>query len=121
MLALVTKLMKRWNEFLLKGSAAVVDSYKHLKFALGILGLLLPVVAVLGGLLSPWHEIQVSISHTYHTNLRDVLIGLLACVAIVFITHRGYGRFDTIITTIIGVAAAGVALFPCPINVNSAA
>jgi hypothetical protein len=114
-------MLAQWNQWILKHNKTDVDSYKNLKWALGILGLALPLVCIVGGLLSPWHEIQISISHTYHTNLRDVLIGILACVAVVFMTHQGYGLFDNLVTWVIGAAAAGVALFPCPINPQSPA
>ncbi len=111
----------RWREWIVQKNKRENDSYKNLKILLGILAISLPLVCIIGGALSPWHEIQISISHTYHTNLRDVMVGLLACVAIVFVSSSGYGLIDTIVTTVIGLAAAGVVLFPCPINPLSSA
>jgi magnesium-transporting ATPase (P-type) len=76
------------------------------------------MICIFGGLfgaLGPCGgAVQPSISHYYHTNMRDVLVGLLGCVAIFFMTYSGYGWLDNLFTWGIGLAGAGVAIFPCP-------
>jgi len=93
-------------------------SFRDLKRALGWLGMVLPAICILGGLF-PGHNlnglwVQPSISHYYHTNMRDVLVGLLGCVAILFMTYSGYGWVDDVITWAIGVAGTGFIIFPGP-------
>lgn len=89
-------------------------SYRNLKLFIGILGMALPLILVVGGLLYPAHTIQHSVSHYYHTDLRDVLVGTLASASILFMTYAGYGIIDDILTWAVGIAGIGVIVFPCP-------
>ncbi len=88
--------------------------YIYLKRALGIMGLLLPFVLMIGGAGFGGKAIQISVSHYYHTNMQDVLVGLLAAVSIFLITYAGYTPLDFIVTALTGIAGAGVILFPSP-------
>ncbi len=91
------------------------DSYVNLKRALGILAMALPVVCLVWSLaFSPCHAVEHSISHYYHTSLRDVFVGLLAAVAIFLMTYTGYGWVDNLASWVIGVVGAGIVVFPCP-------
>lgn len=91
-----------------------VDSWKNLKRAVGILGMALPILCLVGGSAFGGVAVQNSISHYYHTNMRDVLVGLLGCAAVMFMTYTGYGWLDNLVSWLIGIAGAGVVVFPCP-------
>jgi hypothetical protein len=95
----------------------LVLSYHRVRTALGILGLALPVVLVVGGIASNLAT-QPSLSDYYHTLLRDFFVGSLFAIGIFLISYKGYPRTrkeffsDDWVTTIAGLAAFGVALFP---------
>ncbi len=95
----------------------LVLSYHRVRRALGFLGLFLPVVLIVGGLMTKG-RIEPSLSDFFHTTLRDIFVGTLCAIGIFLISYKGYRRetgewfSDDWIATIAGVAAFGVALFP---------
>jgi heme A synthase len=91
---------------------SIVISYLSLRRLIGILGILLPFICVLGGLLISDLPIGSSISSYYHTNMRDLFVGILVGVALFLLTYKGYERIDNIVTAMSGLAALGVAIFP---------
>jgi heme A synthase len=91
-----------------------IRSFRNLQRALGILGMVLPFACVVGGWVFAGLAVQNSVSHYYHTNMGDVLVGLLACAAIFLMTYAGYGPVDNAITWVTGMAGIGVVAFPCP-------
>jgi hypothetical protein len=103
-----------FSEWVLSHNRSNVTSYRNLKLFIGILGMALPVILVVGGLFYPGHTVQHSVSHYYHTDLRDILVGILASASILFMTYAGYGIIDDILTWAVGVTGFGVILFPCP-------
>ena len=102
----------RLRKWLLQHNRSDVESYRRLKRAIGILGMCLPAICVIWGYF-PKHVVQSSVSLYYYTNMRDVLVAILGCAAIFFMTYSGYGIIDNIVTWVIGVAGAGVVVFPC--------
>jgi hypothetical protein len=102
------------SQWILSHNRPNARSYRNLKLFIGILGMALPVILVLGGLIYPGHTVQHSVSHYYHTDLRDILVGTLASASILFMTYVGYGIVDDILTWAVGVAGVCVILFPCP-------
>lgn len=90
----------------------LVRSYLSLRKSIGIIGIGLPFALALGGLLLMGTALQKSISHYYHTGLRDVFVGSLCAVAVFFWSYRGYERRDNIAGNIACIFALGVALFP---------
>jgi len=109
------------RQWILSQNKRNIASYSRLRLVIGTLGILLPFLCVLGGFNSNGQLVQNSISHYYHTNMRDVLVSLLGCVSVLFITYSGYGIIDDVVTWVIGLAGAGVAIFPCPIYPQSEA
>jgi hypothetical protein len=91
-----------------------IRSFQNLQRALGILGMLLPPACVLGALLITGTHVQNSVSHYYHTNMGDALVGLLACAAVFLVTYAGHGPVDNAITSLAGIAALGIVVFPSP-------
>lgn len=95
----------------------MVLSYHRVRTSLGVLGMALPAVLLLGGLLDQ-QQIEPSISDFYHTTYRDIFVGTLCAIGVFLICYRGYGRGyrevidDNWLGTIAGISAFGVALFP---------
>ena len=54
-----------------------------------------------------------SISAYYHSNMRDILAGLLVGVSLFLMTYKGYEQRDMLIAIVSGIAGLGIAIFPC--------
>ena len=95
----------------------LVLSYYRVRRALGILGIMLPLVLIVGGWLTN-NRLEPSISDFYHTTMRDVFVGSLFAIGIFLISYKGYQReegewiSDDWVATLAGTAAFGLALFP---------
>ncbi|MEJ6397086.1 hypothetical protein [Yoonia sp. 208BN28-4] len=102
----------------------LVLSYTRVRTALGVLGMMLPLVLILGGVLdaprvgAETGGIEPTISDFYHTTYRDVFVGTLCAIGVFLISYRGYRREpgevidDDWLATIAGLSAFGVAFFP---------
>ena len=94
----------------------VVRSYFRVRQALGWLGLSLPFLLILTGILSD--GLAPSVSDFFHTLSRDVYVGVLVSIGIFLLVYEGYDRqpgetfADNWIATVAGVSVIGVALFP---------
>ncbi len=106
-------MFRKFLEYLNKGNNSIIISYKALRKLIGILGILLPVICIIGGFWFAKDPVQQSISLYYYTNMRDFLVGLLFLVGLFLITYKGPHIIDFIVTTITGIAGMGVAIFPC--------
>jgi hypothetical protein len=107
-----------------------VISYLTLRKAIGIIGLLLPIVLIFGKIFYFQDPgIQDSISGYYYTDMRDVLVGSLCAIGVFLLSYKGYdapggprrrrllGRStDFLASTVAGIGAIGVALFPTQNN-----
>ena len=70
-------------------------SYLALRKAVGWIGMLLPFTLMLGVFLIFKGEIiQESISHYYHTDMRDVFVGALCAIALFMFFYSGYDKWD---------------------------
>jgi hypothetical protein len=87
-------------------------SYLTIRRSLGILGILLPLLMFASSLLAGATAVRVSISSYYFTNARDLLVGVLCALTLFLVSYRGYGRSDDIASSLAGLCALGVALFP---------
>jgi len=88
-------------------------SYLALRKAVGWIGILIPFTMVLGMfLLFDGKTIQQSISHYYHTGMRDVLVGAICAIALFMFYYRGYDKWDDWTGNLTGLFALGVAWFP---------
>jgi hypothetical protein len=88
-----------------------VVSYLTLRRCIGILGMLLPFVMMLGGLIQQ-PGIRSSISDYYYSNMRDFFVGLMCAVGLFLVTYKGYDNVDDLVSTASGIFAFGVAAFP---------
>ena len=90
----------------------IVISYLTYRKAIGWLGVSLPFALVIGTMmLGSCSGIQESISHYYYTIMGDVFVGTLCCLGLFLLTYR-YERIDNIASSIAGIFAICVALFP---------
>ena len=103
------------QKFVLKGEfmkEKEISSMLH-RNVLGTLGMLLPVISIIGGLfvrnkpVSWWYSISVTY---YITPALPVILG--AC-AIFMLCYRSYNTIDTVVNVLSGLFALMVVLFPC--------
>jgi len=105
--------MERSKPYEEKNKLFLVISYLTLRKAIGILGISFPVILVTGSLIiGGYDEIQSSISSYYHTNMRDVFVGILCGIALFLFSYRGYNLIDNIAGDLGCLFALGVAFFP---------
>lgn len=103
----------------------LVHSHTRVRLALGILGLLLPLILIIGGLFDQLRPddigktgIEPTISDFYHTTYRDVFVGSLCAIGVFLVSYRGHRRAkgeiigDDWLATLAGTAAFVVAFFP---------
>lgn len=100
-------------KYLALKNESLIVSYKALRRLIGIMGILLPIINILGGCFIAKLPIQQSISMYYYTNMRDFFVGLMFVVSLFLITYKGYNTLDLITSIITGAAGLGVAIFPC--------
>jgi hypothetical protein len=99
------------------------NAHIRLRQTLGALGIALPVIVVLFGLLgdnqAQWYY---SISATYYTNAGPLFVAIMGAVGLFLITYQGYKsnsinwlnrNLDAIINTASGILALVIAFFPC--------
>jgi hypothetical protein len=94
----------------------LIVSYLTLRRTIGILGMILPLIVIVGGFIQPPPAVQPSISDYYYTNMRDFFVGLMCAVSLFLVTYKGYDNRDDIVTTLCGAFAFGVAAFPTVIT-----
>ena len=91
----------------------LVLSYLTVRKIIGILGLLFPLILVLGSfILGHCCNIQISISNYYHTNMRDVFVGYVCTLSIFMLSYKGYDLADRIVSALTGIFGLVVALMP---------
>lgn len=94
-----------------------VISYLSLRRIIGILGILLPVVLVVGSVVAcGCTELQHSISAYYHTGMRNLFVGILSGVALFLFSYKGYTRLDDVMADMAALFALGVAFFPTSVT-----
>jgi hypothetical protein len=90
---------------------SLIVSYLTLRKLIGVLGILLPFACLFGGSLFQNSPVLDSISAYYHSNMRDILTGLLVGVSLFLITYKGYELRDTLLAILSGIAGLGIAIF----------
>ena len=87
-------------------------SYRNLRAITGYVGLTLPVVLLIAGLVDGHFE--SSISAYYYTKVGNVFTGALCVIGVFLLAYRLTAlAVDNIATTLAGIAALGVAFFHC--------
>ncbi len=100
------------------GVQPLVRSYLFLRKGVGIIGVALPFVLIIGKIILESPGISGSISSYYYSVMRDVFVGSLWAIAVFLICYR-YEIWDDIASTIAGICAIGVALFPTTPDVGA--
>ncbi|NQZ06792.1 MAG: DUF998 domain-containing protein [Algicola sp.] len=90
----------------------LIISYMQLRRYIGYLGLALPVVLALVAYLKFDTPIQGSISAYYHTDMRDVFVGILFVIGFFLLAYKGHDSKDDYAGDAAFVFAVGMALFP---------
>lgn len=93
-----------------------VVSYITLRKFIGIIGIALPIVLSIGGLMY-CGELLISISDYYHTPMRNVLVGALCAVAFFMLAYKGrktsiWWLRENLFTNIGAIFALCTAFFP---------
>ena len=96
--------------------ASLVISFLVLRRAIGFVGISLPLVLLASTFLTDI-EIQKTLSHFYHTPMRDFFVGSLWAIGLFLFAYRGYSS-ERFIRLFACFCAMGVALVPtapvCP-------
>jgi hypothetical protein len=90
----------------------LIVSYMVLRQLVGWIGILLPIVLIVGNALVSHASRPGSMSGYYYTGMRNVFVGALCALGVFLVAYNGYDELDRWITNIAGVGAIGVALFP---------
>jgi hypothetical protein len=94
-----------------------IITYQSIRRLVGVLGLILPVVLLLGIYMQSifGHTrfvVPTSISKCYFTNMGDVFVGIICAVAVFLFCYYGFDKKDRIISNLAALFATGVAFFP---------
>jgi hypothetical protein len=91
-----------------------VLTFKTMRRAVGILGISLPVVILIWSFtFSSCQTLLDSISAYYHTDIRDIFVGIICAVSFFFFSYNGYDILDFITFKAAALTSLCVALFPC--------
>lgn len=95
-----------------KGAHTLVISYQGVRRAIGVVGLLLPILLGPVGWLAFGVPIQDNMSSYYHTPMRDVFVGALCTIGVLLFCYRGYDWIEAWTAKFGCLGALGVAFFP---------
>ncbi|MFG3700524.1 DUF998 domain-containing protein [Micromonospora sp. NPDC047620] len=85
---------------------------RRLRLGIGTVGIALPIVLTVGHALLTGNLILLdSISAFYHTDMRDVFVGGMCAIGVFLVCYR-YRKVDDVLSSIAGVLAIAVAVFP---------
>ena len=95
-----------------------IISYYTMRRAIGVLGITFPLILVAGSsLFGECEEVQISISAYYHTNMRNIFVGINCAVALFLFAYRGHDWMDNLAGYLGCIFVLGVAFLPCTISV----
>ncbi len=100
------------------GEQSLVQSYLFLRKGIGIIGVALPFVLIIGKIILESPGISGSLSAYYYSVMRDVFVGSLWVTGVFLICYR-YDTLDNFASTVAGICAIGVTLFPTPPDVGA--
>jgi len=97
-------------------SQPLVVSYVAIRRAIGISGLMLPILLGPVGWFAFDIDIQDNMSSYYHTALRDVFVGTLCAIGIFLLCYQGHDWVENWTANLGCGFAVGLALFPLDAN-----
>jgi hypothetical protein len=90
----------------------LVHSYLFLRRAIGLIGLALPVVLIVGKQVFEGGDLVGSLSGYYYTDVRNVFVGAMCATGVFLLAYYGHDFVDNVASTVAGLGAIGLALFP---------
>ena len=87
-------------------------SYRSLQRMIGWAGILMPAVVRIGGWLVDGIPATDSLSAYYYTSMRDIFVATTVLTGVLLMCYRTGQRQDTVVASLAGMAAIGLALFP---------
>jgi hypothetical protein len=91
----------------------LIISFVTLRKSIGFLAFLLPPALVLGSFIfDETKYIQVSMSAYYHTDMRNLLVGVICGISLFLFCYHGYKWYDSLSSKLAGLFALGIAFFP---------
>jgi hypothetical protein len=100
------------NKQISHSTRTLVVSYLGVRRAVGVVGLLLPMLLGPIGYFVFGIEIQDNMSSYYHTPLRDVFVGAMCAIGVFLFCYRGYDWIESWTANLGCISALGVALSP---------
>jgi hypothetical protein len=95
----------------------ILISPRKLMGLIGLMAFSLPVlVVILAAYIGNCYAIQGSISAYYHTESRNVFVGILCALSFAFFCYKGYDKSDSLLGNFAATMALGVAFFPTNID-----
>lgn len=92
-------------------------SYLTIRIVIGILGIAFPFILVIYSMVfGNCKVIQVSISSYYHTEARDIFVGVLCVFSVFLYAYKGYDQTDNIAANLASLFALGIAFFPSSVK-----
>ena len=102
------------------GDAPIIMTFKTMRRMIGIFGMALPIAAIFWTfVLSDCSTLLDSISAYYHTDMRDVFVGILCAVSFFLFAYHGYNWLDFITFKCAGFFALGIAFSPTNIGTDT--
>lgn len=87
-------------------------SYLNQRRIIGLLGFIFPVILVVARLMAGMFPVEPTLSDYYHTNARDIFVGVLVAIGLFLLAYEGYDRWDRRITSAAGFFMVCIAAFP---------
>jgi len=99
-----------------KRDEAYTSSYRFIRLVVGFLGILLPIILIIGEafFLRGGVHVRGSLSEYYHTSMQDVFVGGLCVIGFLLATYMAgeWRTWDFGASLIAGIAVLGVVFFP---------
>ncbi|MCW3071114.1 MAG: hypothetical protein JWO44_1004 [Bacteroidetes bacterium] len=89
----------------------LIINYMILRKIVGLLGIALPFILLFYSLIMK-EGLQISISHYYHTDMRNIFVGTLCMVSVFLYSYKGFDHRDKITSRLACIFGLGVAFFP---------
>lgn len=87
-------------------------TYHSLRLGIAAIGVSLPLVLWMGGVLAAGLSLRPSMSAYYHTGMRDVFVGALCAIGVGLYLYKGFSSAENVALNAAGICAVGVAMFP---------
>lgn len=98
----------------------IIMTFKTMRRMIGISGMSLPIIAVFWTfVLSDCSTLLDSISAYYHTDIRDVFVGILCVVSFFLFAYHGYSYLDFITFKLAALFSLGIAFFPTKVALDA--